>query len=111
MFNFHLHQASLHRDALAREIAERSASATFEELGKIADRMPAAELRGYVRGHAMPFAFDEAIQLVGRELPKAELIVLISAALDQVTHLVVRQFTSSPVVAVPAPHIRLRIAA
>ena len=111
MFNFHIHQVSLHRDALAREIAERSATATLQELGEDAEKMSPAELRGYVRGHAMPHAFKEAIHLVGREVTKAELAVLITAALDQVTHLVVRQFTALPVVAVPAPHIRLRIAA
>jgi len=111
MFNFHMHQASLHRDALAREIAERSAAATLQELGEDAEKMSLSELRGYVRGHAMPHALEEAIQLVGREVPKAELSVLIAAALEQVTHIVVRQFTSLPVVAVPAPHIRLRIAA
>lgn len=111
MFNFRMHQASLHRDALAREIAKRAAEATVWDLGDDAARMSPAELRGYVRGHAMPHAFDEAIQLVGREVPKAELTVLVMAALDQVTHLVVRQFTALPVASVPVPHIRLRIAA
>ena len=58
------------RDTLAREIAERSVAATLNCLGADAEKMSPAELRGYVRAHAMPFVYDEAIQLVGRELPE-----------------------------------------
>ena len=111
MFNFRTHQASLQRDTLAREISERSVAATLERLGAKAEKMSPAELRGYVRAHAMPYVFDEAIQLVGRELPKEDLHSLIAVALEQTTHLVVRQLKAHPVVAMPTPHIRLRIAA
>ena len=70
MFNFRKHQASFQRDTLAREIAERSVAATLQRLSADAEQMSPAELRGYVRAHAMPFVCDEAIQLVGRELPQ-----------------------------------------
>ena len=111
MFNFHIHQGSRERDKLARDIAERSMVPTLERLGECAEQMSPAELRGYVRAHAMPFVWNEAIQLVGRELPKADMSALIVAALEQATHLVVRQLKAHPVVAMPTPHIRLRIAA
>jgi len=111
MFNHRVPLARSHRDTLAREISERAFLPTLEQLGHEAARMPLAELRGYVRGLAMPFAHHEAVQLVGREVPQDELRSLTAAALELVTHLVVRQFAAQPVASVPVPHIRLRIAA
>ena len=111
MFNYQIHQGSRERDKLARDVAERSVTATLDRLGECASRLSPAELRGYVRAHAMPIVREEAIQLVGRELPKSDMNALILAALEQATHLVVRQMKAHPVVAMPAPHIRLRIAA
>jgi|SRR5687768_13402115 hypothetical protein len=111
MFNFRMHQASVLSDTLAREISERSVAATLSCLGVVADKMSPAELRGYVRAHAMPFVYDEAIQLVGRELPIADLNSLVASAVEQTSHLVARQLKAHPIVAVPTPHIRLRIAA
>ena len=110
MFNFLKHQASCHHDFLAREVAERSAAATLRRLSADADRMSAAELRGYVRAHALPCVRND-IALVDRELPRTQMDGLIAMALEQTTHLVVRQLKAHPVVTMPTPHIRLRLAA
>jgi hypothetical protein len=99
------------RDTFAREIAERSVAATLEQLGPVVDQMGAAELRGYVRAQALPFVRDEATQLVSREWPADAFADLVAAALDQATHLVVQQLRLHPVTTMPAPHVRLRLAA
>jgi hypothetical protein len=111
MFNLRNHRASLPRDTLAREIAERSVARTLTLLAADADSMSPAELRGYVRAYALPCVCDEALQLVGREWPKAAFKELVATALEQATHLVVRQIKANPIVSMPTPHVRLRIAA
>ena len=105
------HRASLPRDTLAREIAERSVAATLAQLSEDADRMSPAELRGYVRAHALPYVCDEALQLVGREWPEAAFKELVHGG-PRASHAPRRAAAQGPpVVAMPAPHIRLRIAA
>lgn len=111
MFNFLIHQVSVERDTLAREIAERSAAATLLRLRADAEKMSAAELRGYVRAHALPFVRAEAANLADCELSRTQFERSIAMALEQTTHLVVRQLKAHPVVAIPAPHVRLRLAA
>ncbi len=111
MLSIRKQRASLPRDTLAREIAERSVEATLEQLSADTVRMSAAELRGYVHAHAISFVREEATQLVGREWPAKAFAELAAAALEQATHLVVQQLKLHPVVAVPVPHVRLRIAA
>jgi hypothetical protein len=111
MFHLRKHRTSLPRDTFAREIAERSVAATLAQLGPVAGNMAAAELRGYVRAHALPFVRDEATQLVSREWPADAFSELAAIALDQATHLVVQQLLLHPVATVPAPHVRLRVAA
>jgi hypothetical protein len=111
MFNLRKQRTSLPRDTFAREIAERSVAATLRQLGPIAGKLATAELRGYVRAHALPFVRDEATQLVSREWPADAFAELVAIALEQATHLVVQQFNLHPVVTMPAPHVRLRIAA
>jgi hypothetical protein len=111
MFNYRRYRASVPRDTLAREIAERSVAATLSQLCADANAMPPAQLRGYVRAHALPNVHDEAFQLVGREWPKTALKELVASALEQTTHLVVQQIKAHLIVAIPTPHVRLRIAA
>lgn len=111
MWNLRKERTPLPRDLFAREIAERSVTATLEQLSPAAEFMAAAELRGYVRAHALPFVCDEATQLVSREWPADAFADLVAGALDQAAHLVVQHLKLHPVIAVPAPHVRLRIAA
>jgi hypothetical protein len=111
MFNRHARRAIESRDSLAREVAERSVAATVAELSVIADNMSLAELRGYVRGHALPIVREEANQLVGYEWPQKAFNELVASALEQAMHLIVQQLRLQPIAAVPTPHVRLRIAA
>lgn len=111
MFTVRLHRSSPQRDLLAREVAERCVSDTLRQLNASAGNMSPAELRGYVRAHATMFIREEATQLVGREWPKQSFDELVATALEQVMHLVVTQIKSHPVVVVPVPHVRLRLAA
>jgi hypothetical protein len=106
MFNYRKHRATL-----PREIAERSADNTLPHLGSAADNMSPAELRGYVRAFALPCVREEALHLVSSEWPRKAFDELVAAALEQTTHIVITRLKTNPVVAVPVPHIRLRIAA
>jgi hypothetical protein len=112
MFNHHARRAITARDSLSREVAERSVAQTLLQLTAIADNMSRAELRGYVRSHAAPFVRAEANQLVGYEWPRKDFNEFVAAALEHATHLVVEQWKhNSTVMPMPAPHVRLRIAA
>lgn len=111
MWSLRKHRTTDPRDTFAREIAERSVAATLGQLSPTAHRLPAAEQRGYVRAHALPFVRDEATQLVSREWPADAFADLVAAALDQATHLVVQELKVPTINAVPTPHVRLRLAA
>ena len=111
MFNVQLYRPATSHDMLAREIAERSVAAALQNLGPRRDTLSGAELRGYVRAHTFPCVHDEALQLVGREWPQSALNNLLSTALEQATHRVLRQLKSQPVASIPLPHVRRRIAA
>ena len=111
MFNDRKQQLNAQREMLAREVAERSVANTLQQIGDSAVNMSQAELRGYVRAHALPFVHDEAAQLVSLEWPRNAFIELAALALDQATHLIATQLKSHPIASVPVPHVRLRIAA
>jgi len=111
MFANRKQQITSQRELLARDVAERSVSDTLQQIGSSAVNMSPAELRGYVRAYALPFVRNEAAQLVSFEWPRRAFDQLAASALDQATHLVVSQLKLPPVAAVPAPHVRLRIAA
>jgi hypothetical protein len=106
MFNYRKHRATL-----PREIAERSADNTLLHLGSAAENMSPAELRGYVRAFALPCVREEALHLVSREWPRKAFDELVAAALEQTTHIVITRLKTFTVAPVPAPHIRLRLAA
>jgi hypothetical protein len=106
MFNYRKHRATL-----PREVAERSVEPTLAQLGVAIDNMSDAELRGYVRAFALPCVCDEALQLVSREWPRKAFNELVAAALEQATHLVITRLKMSPIVAMPIPHVRFRLAA
>jgi hypothetical protein len=111
MFTNRKQRASIPRDSLVREIAERSVAPTLAQLRGNADNMSPAELRGYVQAHALAVVRDEATLLVSRAWPTMAFAELVAAALEQTTHLVVLRLKSPPVVTVPTSHVRLRRAA
>jgi hypothetical protein len=97
--------------AIVREIAERCASVTLSQLSAAAERMSAAQLRGYVRAHAWPQVWDEAQRAeVDGRLAKSLAGDLAVRVLEQTVQLVTRAYMTAPVVAMPAPHIGRRAA-
>jgi hypothetical protein len=111
MFTDRKQHVSAERELLAREVAERSAADTLQQIGSSAVNMSPAELRGYVRAYALPYVHNEVAQLVSLEWPRRAFNELAAVALDQTTHLVVTQLKTHPVSTVPVPHVRLRAAA
>lgn len=106
-----MHRVSPLNESLAREIAERSVAPVLRQLGTVAKNMPWAELRGYVRAHAISQVQNEARQLVGNDWPQAAFNDLVATALELATHSLLQQLKGNLTVAVPTPHIRLRHAA
>jgi hypothetical protein len=101
-----------HYDAIAREIAERCAEAIVSKLDNAANRMSAAELRGYVRASAWPWICAEVQAIDSQpQLAKSERVELAARALEQTAHLVTRALMSAPIIAMPTPHIGQRAAA
>lgn len=111
MFNAKLTRHTKSHDQLAREIADRSLAAVLGNLGSQADTMCGAELRGYIRAHAFPCVYAEAAKLTGNVWPQETFNQLVASALELATHSLQRRLKSHPVVVVPLPHVRLRIAA
>ncbi len=106
MFNYRKHRAKL-----PREITGHSVAATLARLSVDAENMSLAELRGYVRAHALPCVREEALKLVSREWPKAAFDELVAAALEQTVHHVVHHLDTYPLSAMPTPHVGQRFAA
>ncbi len=93
-------------DANARGIAERCAATIVSKLDNNANRMSAAELRGYVRVLAWPLVCAEVQAIdAAEQLVKSEQVELAARALEQTVHLVNSAHISAPVIAMPAPHI------
>jgi hypothetical protein len=105
--------ASLDRDveALVRDLAERSVAATRDQLGTAAEKMDAAELRGYARARAMRLANQLVRQLVadGRLHPRLAKNTAARAA-DRTANLIVRERMLRPI-SVPTLLVPLRAAA
>jgi hypothetical protein len=99
-------------EAIIHEIAERSAVATLSQLSTIAERMNAAQLRGYVRAHAWPEVWGKLQDAAadGR-LTNTQVNELAGRALEQTVQAVARAYLVAPVVALPTPHIGRRAAA
>src|SRR2546429_8510770 len=105
MLNFSKRLQDSDRDAIVRQVAERSAAATLSQLGPEAQRMSVPELRGYVRAHAWPYVCAEAEQFgTNGGLAHAQHKELLARALEHTVHLVTQAYTSSPVIAMPMPH-------
>jgi hypothetical protein len=99
-------------EAIVREIAERCASLALSHFSNAADRMGAAQLRGYARALVWPqvcAAVHEA-EADGR-IPTTQTNELVARALEQTVHLVTDAHKSAPIIAMPAPHIGYRAAA
>ena len=106
MLGFSNNNSGVDCDAIVREIAERCASATLSKLSAAAERMSAAQLRGYVRAHAWPQVWDEMqnTKALGR-VTQCQTVDLAARVLEQTVHLVTCAYLTAPVVAMPAPHI------
>ncbi len=106
MLGFKKNNTGTDCDAIAREIAERCASATLSQLSPAATQMSLAQLRGYVRAHAWPQVWAEA-QFAAAKAPLSTVKAtdLAGIALEQTVHLVTRVYLSAPTIAMPAPHI------
>jgi hypothetical protein len=92
-------------------IAERSLEPARAELSSDVSNMSAAELRGYVRArahHTVRVQAEHATLSCG--LPQSALDELVTAALERTVQLIARQPLRAPVMQLPAPHVRLRIA-
>jgi hypothetical protein len=112
MLGFKRNNSGADFDGLVREMAERCASATLSQLGSAAIRMNAAQLRGYARAHAWPQIWAEAQEVESKnQLTTSQANELAARALEQTVHLVTLAYLSTPVVAMPAPHIGRRAAA
>ena len=97
---------------LVREIAERCASSTLSHISSAANRMNAAQLRGYVRAHAWPEIWTETQDAKSNyHLTKLQANELAAKSLEQTVHLVTNAYLSASVVSMPAPHIGRRAAA
>jgi len=98
-------------NAIVREIAEHCSTAILSQLSTAAEEMSVAQLRGYVRAHAWPQVWAEAQRAeTSGQLVKSNANDLAARVLEQTVHLVTRVYLSSPVVAMPAPHIGRRAA-
>jgi hypothetical protein len=112
MLGFKRNNTGADGDALVREISERCAAATLSQLSRAAERMSAAQLRGYVRAHAWPQVWAEVqrAEANGR-LTMSHVNDLAAKILEQTIHAVTSAYLTAPVVAMPAPHIGRRAAA
>jgi hypothetical protein len=112
MMGFKKNNSGEEHDAIAHEIADRSASATLAQLSTVAEGMNAAQLRGYLRAHAWPLVWAEVQDVAaGGRLTKTQVNELAGRALEQTVHAVTRAYLAAPIVAMPTPHIGRRAAA
>jgi len=100
------------QNALAREIALRCVCESKQHLHADTTVMSISELRGYVRARAASVVHACATAFIAKHrIPSAQANQLIAASLERTVHLVVREVLVRPIVAIPAPHVRLRVAA
>jgi hypothetical protein len=110
MFNFHSSATNQKRDALIRDIAERSAAEILSQLSATLQGLSEAELRGYVRSRAWPLVCDDLQRLVTDEAAPGSRQELAGRVLEQTVHIVTRACAVAPVISVPLPHIGRRAA-
>jgi hypothetical protein len=100
------------RESLIHGIAKDVARVTLGQLKPTTSNMNVAELRGYLRTRAASEARTQVRlsieQLRLQNLCEADLT---TAALERAVHLMIRDLVVQPVASIPAPHVRLRIAA
>jgi hypothetical protein len=111
MLGFKRNNSGADDNAHSRQIAERCASATLSQLSTATNQMSVAQFRGYVRAHAWEQVWAETqdAQAKGR-LTKSQANELAARALDLTVHLVTQAYLSTPIIAMPAPHIGRRAA-
>lgn len=95
---------------MARQVADRAVAAVLKQLDSSVANMPPAELRGYVRAHALPHIQCEIGQLAAQALQHTQTSELAATALEIATHTLLQQLKSNLTVCVPTPHVRLRAA-
>ena len=100
------------RDALIHDIAKDVARLTLGQLKPTTSNMNVAELRGYLRTRAAGEARTQVRRSIGELRPRHECEAdLTATVLERAIHLMIRDLFVQPVVSIPAPHVRLRIAA
>ena len=111
MLRFNTGQSGTKADALAREIADRCASAVLAQLSSEVQVMNAAQLRGYVRAHAWSHVWAEVqdAATTGR-VRRSDVNDLAARVLEQTVHIIIAANSAAPVVAIPRPHIARRAA-
>jgi hypothetical protein len=96
---------------VVREITDQVALKVISELNPMAERMSAAELRGYARARSVGLIRQE-FQTAVREPCSAEKRKELEARVSERTvHAVVRCFAAGPISALPRPHVWMRKAA
>jgi hypothetical protein len=99
-------------DNLVRDLAIEVAQIARTRLTTPVSGMSVAELRGYVRTRAAAVAKTQVRQATAeRRLSHDNEHDMIAVVLERAIHLVIRDLLVQPVVSIPAPHVRLRIAA
>jgi hypothetical protein len=99
-------------ELLIQGIAKDVARVTLGQLKPTASHMNVAELRGYLRTRAAAEARTQVRRsIVELHLQQEREAELTAAVLERAIHLVIRDLFVQPVVSIPAPHVRLRIAA
>ena len=106
-----MHRVSPLNESLAREVAEPAVAAVLRQLDSSVANMPPAELRGYLRAHALPHIQLEIAKLAAPDLQRIRKSELTATALELATHALLQQLKSNLTVSVPTPHVRLRAAA
>ncbi len=100
------------RDSLAHIIAEQSVAELLRQTGPNIAAMDAAEQQGYLRARALPIIRVHVERMIGdARLTIAEAQQVTTAACDRTVHWMARELEAPPVIAIPAPHVPLRIAA
>ena len=100
------------RESLIHDIAKNVAQATLLQLKPTTLNMNVAELRGYLRTRAASEARTQVRRsIVELHLKQEREADLTAAVLERAIHLVIRDLLVQPVVSIPTPHVRLRIAA
>jgi hypothetical protein len=91
-----------HVEAIVRDLAERCVTTPCCQLGRDAENMSAAELRGYVRARAARPTRLLVRQLVAeRRLPPQMASDIAARAAERIAHLIVRQQMMRPVAKTP----------